>query len=165
LKTNVLAQCKIACKICKCKCTLNIKPCLFKALQTKMYFQKDAISLEMICLTFYLIASDWLHLGRVWVGARMSNWRGRRPNTTDLLINVACLVHYKYCLHHQAQLISTSWYKEVNCTEPFPSGRLPWWANGQIQTFKHSLCQFFNSRCGYALYDRAVCTQQQNGLT
>jgi hypothetical protein len=47
--------------------------------------------------------------------------------TIDLLIKIARVIKKEEIfLYYEKQLISTSWYKEVNRTEPFPSDRLPW---------------------------------------
>ncbi len=57
-----------------------------------------------------------------------TNWRGRL-STNDLLIKVTCFKKSKSCLNYRKQLILTSWYKEVNCTELYPSVKVSWLSN------------------------------------
>jgi hypothetical protein len=45
-----------------------------------------------------------------------------RLSTVDLLIKATCFVKVLI----KKELIRTSKYKEVNCTKPSPSVRLPW---------------------------------------
>jgi hypothetical protein len=65
-----------------------------------------------------------MNAGAVMVAAGKTNKRGRL-NTVDLLIEMACFV--KNNIFHIERSLSTytSKCKEVNCTEPSPSVRLP----------------------------------------
>ncbi len=55
-----------------------------------------------------------------------TNWMGGL-STVDLLIKFACFVKkVNKCMHFQKELICTSWYKEVNGTDPSRLVSIPW---------------------------------------
>jgi hypothetical protein len=69
----------------------------------------------------------WLTLQIFLVSLRAgnTNWR-ERLSTVDLLNKLACFFKVKkYFLNYQKQLIETSQYMKVNCTEPSPSVGVP----------------------------------------
>jgi hypothetical protein len=77
-------------------------------------------------------------LSRLNIVPGKAHWRGKL-STADLLIKVACFqAKCKWYFHLKRQLIWTSWYKEVNCTQPSPTTRrstvlsLPLLQGGQL---------------------------------
>jgi len=55
-----------------------------------------------------------------------TNWRGEAQDNWPPHKDSKIYKKEEIFLYYEKQLISTSWYKEVNRTEPFPSDRLPW---------------------------------------
>jgi hypothetical protein len=53
------------------------------------------------------------------------SYRKGWQNTVDLLIKLACTVKRKILFLALKAADLTSWYKEVNCTDPSPSVRIP----------------------------------------
>ncbi len=52
---------------------------------------------------------------------------GEGLSTVDIRIKITCFVNKKKIfVQYEKQLILTSQYNEVNCTDPSPSSRIPW---------------------------------------